>query len=90
MTAEKIKTEVVQLISELFANKEFEADIIEYVDLVDDLGMDSITFISVIVEIEAKFNITIPDDMLLMDNLKKFDDIVGIIEHELLDNKKNV
>ena len=82
MTVEKLKTKVVQLVSELFANKEFDTDIIEYVDLIDDLGLDSITFISIVVEIEAKFSITVPDEMLLMENFRKIDDIVNVVEQE--------
>ena len=42
MTTDKIKQEVIELISELFKDKGFDIDIIEYVDLADDLGMDSI------------------------------------------------
>lgn len=82
MTAEGIKTEVVQLVSELFANKGYDTDIIEYVDLIDDLGMNSITFISIVVEIEAKFSIIVPDNMLLMENFRKIEDIVNVIEQE--------
>ena len=52
MTIENIKKELINLVSTLFADKGFDVDIIEYVDLIDDLGMDSITFISLIVEIE--------------------------------------
>ena len=83
MTTETIKHEVIELISELFKDKGFSMDIIEYVDLVDDLGMDSITFISIVVEIELHFNIEIPDDMLLLENFKCVDYIVSIIETEL-------
>ena len=83
MTKEKIKQEVIKLISELFKNKGFDSDIIEYVDLIDDLGMDSITFITIVVEIEAHFNIKIPDDMLLLENFKCVEDIVYTIENAL-------
>ena len=38
MTTETIKQEVSELISELFKDKGFDIDIIEYVDLIDDLG----------------------------------------------------
>ena len=78
-----IKNEVVKLISELFSNKGFDADIIEYIDLIDDAGMDSITFISIVVEIEAKFNIIVPDEMLVMDNFRNVDDIVALVEQEI-------
>ena len=50
-------------------------------DLIDDLGMDSMTFISIVVEIEFVFNIIVPDDILLMENFKNVDDIVGVIEN---------
>lgn len=81
METNKIKAEVIQLLSELFADKGFDTDIIEHVDLIDDMGMDSITFISIIVKIESKFNITVPDDVLLMDNFKKVDDIVVVVKN---------
>ena len=83
MTTETIKQEVIELVSELFKDKGFDIDIIEYVDLIDDLGMDSITFISIVVEIEAHFDIEVPDDMLLLENFKCVDDIVSVIENEL-------
>ena len=83
MTTEAIKQGVIELISKLFEDKGFDTDIIEYVDLIDDLGMDSITFISIVVEVEAYFDIEVPDDMLLMNNFKKVDNIVNIIVNEL-------
>ncbi len=89
MTTEEIKTEVIDLISELFGDKGFDTDIIEYADLVDDMGMDSITFISIVVELEVKFDITVSDDMLLIDNFKKVDDIVAVVENELAKGAEN-
>ena len=83
MTTETIKQRIVELISHLFDDKGFDSDIIEYVDLIDDFGMDSLTFISIVVEIEACFGIEIPDNMLLLENFKCVDDIVSIVEGEL-------
>ena len=83
MTTETIKQEVIELISELFKDKGFDIDIIEYVDLIDDLGMDSITFIAIVVEVEAHFGIEVPDDMLLLEKFKCVDDIVSVVENEL-------
>lgn len=83
MTADTIKQEVTELISKLFKDNGFDIDILEYVDLIDDLGMDSITFISIVVEIEAHFGIEVPDDRLLLKNFKCVDDIVSVIENEL-------
>ena len=83
MTTETIKQRIVELISQLFDDKGFDSDIIEYVDLIDDLGMDSITFISIVVEVEAHFGIEVPDDMLLLEKFKCVDDIVSVVENEL-------
>ena len=77
-----IKNEVVELISWLFSDKGFKTDIIEYIDLIDDAGMDSITFISIVVEIEAKFNIIVPDEMLIIDNFRNVDGIINLVEQE--------
>ena len=83
MTTETIKQEVIELIEDLFKDKGFDSDIIEYVDLIDDCGMDSITFISIVVEIEAHFDIEVPDDLLTLENFKCVDDIVTIVENEI-------
>lgn len=86
MTTEKIKKELINLVSTLFADNGFDVDMIEYADLIDDLGMDSITFISLVVEIESLFDIQIPDEFLLMDNFNTVDDAVRIVA-ELINEK---
>lgn len=90
MTTETIKQRIVELISQLFDDKGFDSDIIEYVDLIDDLGMDSLTFISIVVEVEACFDIEVPDNMLLLENFKCVDDIVSIVESELSKKSKGL
>ena len=82
MTENEIKAEVITLVSELIADNGFDVDIIEYLDLIDDVGMDSLTFVSIVVEIETRFDILVPDEMLLMDNFRKVDDIVALIINE--------
>ena len=47
MTDVNIKNELIKLVSELFQDKGIDTDLIEYVDLIDDLGMDSMIFLSV-------------------------------------------
>ena len=83
MMMNDVKTEVIQLIARLFKGKDFDLDILEYINLIADIGMDSITFIWIVIAIETKFNITIPDEKLLMDNFERIEDIVTIIEQEL-------
>ena len=52
-------------------------------NLVDDLGMDSLTFISIVVEVESVFGIEVPDEVLLMEEWQTVEKIVGIIEKEV-------
>ena len=81
MERNEIKIKVVDILNTLFPTSGIDTSILEYVDLIDDLGMDSMTFISIVVEIEFVFNIIVPDDILLMENFKNVDDIVGVIEN---------
>ena len=83
MKTATIKRELIELIYELFKDKGFDIDLLEYVDLIDDLGMDSITFISIVVEIEARFGIEVPDDMLVLENFKCVNEIISIVKKEV-------
>ena len=83
MSKESIKQEIIELVSELFKDQDVDIELIEYVDLSDDLGMDSLTFMTILVEVEDRFKITIPDEMLLIENFKCVDDIVNIVNTEL-------
>ena len=60
---------------------------LEFVDLIDDLGMDSVNFISLIVELEAEFDIQIPDEWLLMDKFRECSSILSAVE-ELIAQKE--
>ncbi len=79
MNREDIKEKLIMLCAKIFENYGIDTDLLEYVDFVDDLGMDSITFITLIVEIEAEFDIIISDDLLLMDNFKQINNIIALI-----------
>ena len=85
----EIKQKLLETIQALFPDSEVETDVLEYADLIDDLGMDSITFISIIVEIEDMFWITIPDDKLLIENFRNVDEIVRLIENEVTNSNMN-
>lgn len=87
MTKELIKSNLIDLCSEIFKESNVDTELIEYIDYVDDLGMDSITFITLIVEIEARFNIVVPDDMLVIDYFRTTDDIVEIISREMTNKR---
>ena len=83
MNHKSIKPKLITLCTDIFKNSGVDTDLLEHVDFIDDLGMDSITFIALIVEIEECFEIVIPDDMLLPENFKCVDDIGSVIENEL-------
>ncbi len=85
MNRELIKNDLVKLFCNLFESYNLDKDLIEYIDLKDDLGMDSITFVSFVVEIEAHFNIVISDELLLVENFRNIDNITDIIIREMKD-----
>ena len=68
----EIKEKIIKIMSELFLDSSVDRDILEYVDLIDDLGMDSINFVSLIIELEAIFDVQIPDEWLLMEKFRTF------------------
>lgn len=75
------------MLNNLFPNSGIGSDVLEYVDLIDDLGMDSITFISTVVEIESIFEIIVPDDMLLMENFRNVDGILAVVESAMNEDR---
>lgn len=57
----------------------FEVTFNESIDLIDDLGYDSISLINLVISIEKKYMIEIPDDLLLMENLRSYIKINKIV-----------
>lgn len=87
MEKSEIKVKILEIMSILFQNSGVDTDVLEYVDLIDDLGMDSVNFISLIIELEAKFDIQIPDDWLLIDKFRECSSILSAVE-ELIVQKE--
>ena len=79
MNREEIKEKLIALVAVIFQNFDVDMDLLEYVDFEDDLGMDSITFITLIVEIEEHFGIVVPDEIILMENFKTIADVTRIV-----------
>ncbi|GEM_PF-2837061 len=50
------------------------------IDLIDDLGYDSLRFITLIIDIESYYDIEFDDRYILMDVLRKFSTIESIIK----------
>lgn len=87
MERNDIKEKIIDILDRLFSDAGVDRDILEYVDLIDDLGMDSINFISLIIELESTFDIQIPDDWLLMEKFQNYTLIYSTVE-ELLQIKE--
>lgn len=80
MESSEIHEKLLEMLNNMFPNSGWDLDVLEYVDLIDDLGMDSITFISIVIEVETTFDIIIPDEMLLMENFRNMGCILAIVE----------
>ena len=57
-------------------------------DDLSDLGMDSITFIRIIVALEEAFDIEIPDEKLLLTEMNTISKVVKVIS-AVLDHQNN-
>lgn len=88
MEQNEIKLQIMDMLSRLFPNAGVDTDVLEFVDLIDDLGMDSITFMSIVVQIETIFNIIIPDHLLMMEEFRHVEEIINIVENTLKDDAK--
>lgn len=71
-----INKEVYDLVVNLLLEKGYDRNNLKVLEDDEDIQIDSITFISMIIEIENRFNIVFPTDMLLMENFKSIRSIV--------------
>lgn len=90
MERDEIKRKLTVLFAKIFQDSQIDLSLIEYVDFADELGMDSIAFITLIIEIETEFGITVPDNLLLMDKFKNMDDAIQIVDTQLSTNKVKI
>ena len=49
-------------------------------DLISDLGFDSLSLIRLVVDIEIEFGISVPDEFMRQDNIRKFGNIYRWVE----------
>ena len=73
-TVDKVKKIIAEQL-----NKDI-SDIGEDLDIVKDLGADSLDIVEMIMNIEEEFGITVPDDKAV--NVKTVKDIVSLLEKE--------
>ena len=60
---------------------------INNINIFDDLGYESLSFVQLIIELEEAFDIVIPDDLILMNSFDTIGQIHDIISN-LLKNKE--
>lgn len=88
MNGVEVKDKIIDILSDLFSEAGVDREVLEYVDLVDDLGMDSINFISIIIELETAFNVQVPDEWLNIEKFRDFSAIYEAVEELLLLSEK--
>lgn len=81
MNEKCVKKAIVDVISREFNIEEKDQKILDQLDLLEDLGMDSMSFVSIIVELETTLGIIIPDEYMLIDNFRKLDSIVNVVQN---------
>ena len=80
MTREEIKQNLIKVLSNnISENKTNEYDY-ENINIIDEYDIESLTFISIIIDLEHIFNVIIPDDLLQMDEFSDFNNIVNILD----------
>ena len=77
LTPEEISKDIYDIIEDRLGVR--ASDIAPEKDLVKDLGADSLDSVELIMSIEQKFNIRIPDDAV--ENIKTVGDIVAFVNN---------
>lgn len=88
MNGVEVKDKIIDILADLFSDAGVDREVLEYVDLVDDLGMDSISFISIIIELETAFNAQVPDEWLNIEKFRDYSAIYEAVEELLLLSEK--
>lgn len=72
----KIQTDIQEIVKKYIG---IDAAVNQFDDSLVDLGMDSIMFIHIVVELEEKFAIEIPDEKLLISEMDTMNKMLSII-----------
>ena len=83
-----IKEILLELINQTFEKEITDISVLENVDLINFLGMDSIQFIELVVEIETRFDILIDEALLNFKTFCNFNKIVKVIQISLSNHKQ--
>ncbi|MDR2653851.1 MAG: phosphopantetheine-binding protein [Mycoplasmataceae bacterium] len=73
-----IKQEIINKLKEIAKEKKIKIDDSNLSKSFKELGIDSMSSISLLIEIESKFDITFPDDKLVQ--IKNYNELINTIE----------
>ena len=59
-------------------------DVADELDLAEKLGMDSMSFVQLIIALESEFGIELPEDKLLIDYIKRYGNLKECIISQLM------
>jgi acyl carrier protein len=76
MTDLEIREQVFELVKQISTT---ELELNESLRLIDDIGLVSIMFIEMVVEIEVTFGIMVPDDFVVQQEIQNLGDLVRVI-----------
>ena len=76
----KIKERIIDILDKLFSDEGIDKNMLEDVDLIEDLGMDSILFVSLLIELETEFGIRIPDEWMTLNKFQNYYQISNVVE----------
>ena len=79
MKENNLKESLVSFLTEFFPDLESKLDDLEAVNFYTDYGLDSITFVTMVIRIEEAFNIIIPTEHIVMENFVTFNKIQALI-----------
>ena len=77
-----IKQEVINVINECLPNKKI-GHLSDHFDLINDLGIDSFTFISILLSIEDTLDITFSDEEFNIETLRCYENLEKCIANLL-------
>lgn len=61
-------------------------NVTDELDLVENMGMDSMSFVQLIIALESEFGIEFPDDKLVIDYIKRYGNLKECIISQLAQN----
>lgn len=85
---EKLLELVIKNAGSISEDLDIIAEVKNDIDLIDDLGYDSLSLITLIIDIESYYDMEFDDKYLLLDVLRKFNTIKKIVKSGCRDGKE--